>query len=102
MATDIVRTAKGCFAAIDRAGQPLTRLDLFAPQLMCTQTPVCSKDLAASGDWALQLNTGITFRMDLKMILQTLGRRQDLVASRPGARELASSRDAGMSVPMTG
>lgn len=63
---------------------------------------MCSKDLATSGDRTLQLDTGIAFCMDLKMILQTLGRRQDLVASGPGAGELASSREAGVSIPMTG
>lgn len=102
VATDIVCTTKGCLAALDRAGQPLARLDLLASQFVSAQTAVCSKDLATSGDRTLQLDTSIAFCMDLKMILQTLGRRQDLVASRPGAGELASSRDAGVSIPMTG
>jgi hypothetical protein len=102
VAADIIRATKRRLAILYWARQSLTGLDLLAPQLMRAQAPVGSKDLAASGDGTLQLDPCVTLSVYLEVIFETLGRCEGLVASRPGARKLASGRDTCMTVPMTG
>lgn len=84
----VIRASKRRRTTLDRTGQPLARLDLLASQLVRPQTPIGSKDLVATLDGAEETDAGLALGMDLKVVLQTLGRRECLVTVGPRARIL--------------
>lgn len=75
VASHIVSAAERGIAPLDGTPDPRTRLDLLAPQLVCTQTPVRTEGLAAPFHWTRQFDSGLAFFMDLQMVLERFGRR---------------------------
>ncbi|KAG0350465.1 hypothetical protein BGZ54_003792, partial [Gamsiella multidivaricata] len=96
MSAHIVRAAERGIATFYRTRQSLAGLDLPAPQLVSSKTPMCAKGFFAPFDRTVQRDARIPLGMDLQVILAALGRRQNLTAPWPGAWVLETDQTALM------